>query len=195
MINSRRKRGYTLIEMVILTAVLGVAGMLLVPNLIDRSTFRIQAAARVIISDFAFAQSDALANQEFRRVQFLESPIGKEGYSGYCLTRIDPASFSYPFDLDYADLIEDPIAASRYNGRYLVDFENDSRFAGVKISDVQLDGSRDFTTFDEFGGSVSSAGGLPGTGGTIDLLAGESHYRVHIQPFTAKTTIEVLATP
>ena len=50
------RRAYTIVELVIVVAILGIAGMLLVPNLIDRDTFAIQAAVRTVISDIVFAQ-------------------------------------------------------------------------------------------------------------------------------------------
>jgi prepilin-type N-terminal cleavage/methylation domain-containing protein len=189
------RRAYTLVELVLVVAVMGIAGMLLVPNLIDRDTFAIQAAARTIISDIVFAQSDALANQEYRRVQFIEAPIGQSGYIGFCLVRVTPSTFSYPYDSETADYIFDPIASSSDDGRYIVDFTADDRFNGVLIESVDLDVGLDFITFDEFGGSISSSSGAPGTGGSVDLISKGHRYRVHVAPFTGKTTVEVLESP
>ena len=92
------RRGYTLVEMLVGIGILSIAGMLLIPNLVDRGTFAIQAAARAIVSDIVFAQSDALANQEYRRFQFIETPEGQDGYVGYCVLRVSPESFFYPYD-------------------------------------------------------------------------------------------------
>lgn len=188
-------RAYTLVELVLVVAVLGIAGMLLVPNLVDRETFAIQAAARTTVSDIVFAQSDALANQEYRRVQFISAPAGQAGYVGFCLLRVTPTTFGYPFDADTADYVDDPMASSSDDGRYIVDFVADDRFNGVWIESVDLDSGLDFITFDEFGGSISSSSGAPGTGGTIDLINKGYRYRIHVAPFTGKTTVEVLGTP
>jgi prepilin-type N-terminal cleavage/methylation domain-containing protein len=189
------RRAYTIVELVIVVAILGIAGMLLVPNLIDRDTFAIQAAVRTVISDIVFAQSDALANQEYRRVQFIESPIAMEGYVGFCLVRVTPSSFNYPFDSETADYVDDPMASSSVDGRYIIDFTSDDRFNGVRIESVDLDAGLDFITFDEFGGSISSSSGAPGIGGTIDLVSKGHRYRVHVAAFTGKTTVEVLESP
>ena len=188
-------RAYTLIELVLVVAVLAIAGMLLVPNLVDRDTFAIQAAARATVSDIVFAQSDALANQEYRRVQFIPAPIGQDGYVGFCLLRVDPTSFTYPYDENTADYINDPMASSSDDGRYIVDFSKDDRFNGVMIESVDLDAGLDYITFDEFGGSISSSSGAPGIGGTIDLVSKGYRYRVNVAPFTGKTTVEVLGAP
>ena len=189
------RRGYTLVEMLVGIGILSIAGMLLLPNLVDRGTFAIQAAARAIVSDIVFAQSDALANQEYRRFQFIETPEGEDGYVGYCVLRVSPESFSYPYDPDSADYVSDPLGSTGNDGRYIIDFSADDRFQGVLIESVDLDAGLDYTTFDEYGGSVSSSGGAPGIGGTIDLVNEGSRYRVTVSAFTAKTTVEVLSTP
>ena len=188
-------RAYTLVEMLVGVGILSIAGMILVPNLVDRGTFAIQAAARSIVSDIVFAQSDALANQEYRRFQFIETPEGEPGYIGYCIIRVSPESFSYPYDPGSADYVSDPLGTTGNDGRYLIDFSSDERFEGVTIESVDLDAGLDYTTFDEYGGSVSSSGGAPGLGGTIDLVSEGSRYRVTVSAFTAKTTVEVLSTP
>lgn len=187
------RRGYTLVELIVVVAILGISGTLLVPNLVDRSTFAIQAASRALISDLVFAQSDALANQEYRRVQFIEDDEANTGYVGYCIVRVTPNDFSYPYDPGTADYILDPMSNSDADGRYIVDFSKDGRFGDVRITSVSIDSGRDYITFDEFGGSISSSGGAPGTGGEIELEGGDGHrYLVTISPFTGKTTVEVL---
>ena len=52
------RQGYTLVELLVVVGVLAIAGTLLLPNLVDRGTFAIQAAARSVVSDIVFAQSD-----------------------------------------------------------------------------------------------------------------------------------------
>lgn len=189
------KRAYTLVELIVVVAVLGLSGTLLVPNLVDRSTFAIQAASRSVISDLIFAQSDALANQEYRRLQFIknEDDVSGSEYVGYCIMRVTPEDFSFSYDSGTADHILDPMSNSDVDGRYIVDFSKDGRFGDVRITSVSIDSGMDYITFDEFGGSVSSSGGAPGTGGEIELEGGDGHrYLVTIAPFTGKTTVEVL---
>ena len=75
-------------------------------------------------------------------------------------------------------------------------FADDGRFGDVKITSVDLDSGMDFITFDEFGGSVSASGGIPGTGGEIELESNDGYrYRISVAPFTGKTTVEVLLGP
>ena len=190
-----RRGGYTLVELLVVVGVLAIAGTLLLPNLIDRGTFAIQAAARSIVSDIVFAQSDALANQEYRRVQFLATGPASSGYSGYCITRVDPSTMGLPYSGATALHVSDSLGPPGAGRDFIVDFDADDRFSGVSIESVDLDSGRDFMTFDEYGGSITSAGGAPGTGGTIELSSRGHRYRVNIAPFTGKTTVEVLVSP
>ena len=190
-----RTHGYTLVELLVVVGVLAIAGTLLLPNLIDKGTFAIQAAARSIVSDIVFAQSDALANQEYRRFQFISAEAGSEGYTGYCIMRVNPTNMAWPYDEGTADYIEDSMQVARNDGSFIVDFGSDDRFQGVLIESVNLDAGLDYMTFDEYGGSVSSAGGAPGIGGVIELASRNQRYRVSVAPFTGKTTVEVLETP
>ena len=192
---ANRFQGYTLVELLVVVAILAIAGTLLLPNLIDRGTFAIQAASRAIVSDIVFAQSDALANQEYRRFQFISNQEGSEGYGGYCLTRVNPTNMSWPFDGDSADYVDDWMGSATRSGRFIVDFNSDDRFKGVLIKRVSLDAGLDYMTFDEYGGSISSAGGAPGIGGVIELSSRDYEYRVTVAPFTGKTTVEVLVSP
>ena len=48
----------------------------------DADTLALQSAVRLLIADISFAQSDALAHQEYRRVHFYDD--GR----GWCVVRI-----------------------------------------------------------------------------------------------------------
>ena len=76
------KRGYTLIELMVVIAVMGLAGAMIIPHMVGRGHLAVQAAVQQLIADLSFAQSDALARQEMRRVYFY--PDGR----GYALIRV-----------------------------------------------------------------------------------------------------------
>ncbi len=168
-------RGYTLIELLIVIGVLGLAGALLIPSINQPDTLRIQGTVRRIIGDLSFAQSDALAQQEPRRVIFYDD--GR----GYVLVRP-------PYDPD-TDYIYDPLAPGSANGAYIVDFEADNRFDGITISAVDLDGGESFLTFDELGGTIADDG-TPGSGGTITIESLNATYEISVAPFTGKLTVD-----
>jgi prepilin-type N-terminal cleavage/methylation domain-containing protein len=163
------RRGYTLIEVLIVVTILGLAGALLVPYLSSKGDFDTQAAVRALIADITFAQSDALANQGFRRVHFFDDG------TGWCLVRVAEDDLAEPFDPAVADYVYDPLASN-----------------AVRVQAVDLDGGKRAITFDELGGTVG-AGGLPGTGGRIVLTSPQATYQVDVSPVTGKVRVTRLA--
>lgn len=176
------RRGYTLVELLLVVGLLGLAASLLIPNIVGRDSMRAQAAVRRLVADMTFAQADALARQELRRVEFFDDG------SGYGLARVTEADYALALDPSLADWIRDPLSPPGTLGEYVVRFDADSRFTGVRILDVQIDGESGFVVYDEMGGTVRE-GGLPGLGGTIDIGVNDDIYRVSIAAFTGKITV------
>jgi len=183
--HSAPRRSYTLIELLIVVALLGIAGTLVIPHMVGADSMKVQAAVRQLIGDLSFAQSDALAHQEYRRVHFY--PDGR----GYCIVRVDDTDYAAVFDEGTADYISDPLASMGELGRYIVNFAADKRFEMVSVGTVSIDGGGQDIVYDPLGGTIM-AGGLPGTGGTIDLVAGEDTYRITVAPFTGKLSVSKL---
>ena len=179
-----RRWAYTLIEMLSVISVLGISGTLLIPHLVGRDLMAAESAVRLVIGDLSFAQSDALAHQEFRRVHFYED--GR----GYCLVRISQGELATPFDEDATthDYIIDPLGRPGSSGRYIVDFNTDDRFNSVSITSVDIDGGGRDLQYDSLGGTIM-AGGVAGLGGTIIVASGAEQYRITIAPFTGKLTV------
>ena len=182
-----RAGAYTLIELIFVIALLGLAAALLVPHLVHQDSMTVQAAVRTLIADLSFAQSDALAHQEFRRVHFYEA--GR----GYCIVRVTEADFDLPFDPMTADYINDPLVRAGGFGDYIVDFTTDDRFEGVSITSVSIDGVAlapvgSDVTYDQIGGTVMT-GNLPGTGGQIVFSFDTASYQITISAFTGKLTV------
>lgn len=185
--NARTVRGYTLVELLIVIGVLGLAGAMLIPHLVNREDMAAQAVVRMLVGDLSFAQSDALAHQEFRRVYFY--PDG----SGYCLYRVTSADYYLDFDPDMADYLIDPIGSGGGYGAYIVKFGAGDRFEGVSITDVAFDTSASFVTFDALGGTVSEGNiAVPGAGGQFTVASATSSYQIELAPFTGKLTVTKL---
>ena len=170
----RQRNGYTLLELIIVIALLALAAVLLVPSLVGLSRMETQAAVRRLVSDIGFAQADAMANQTYRRIQFLDD--GR----GYALLRVDEASFADPFDAETADYLDDPSGTASARGRYIVDFVADERYDG---------GER--IPFGPLGGTVSSVG-LPAGAGRIVVLGTDESFEVLVTPMTGKLTVRKL---
>lgn len=183
---SAARRAYTLIEVLIVVAILGLAAAVLIPSMSGRGDFDTQAAVRALISDISFAQSDALANQSFRRIHFYE------GGTGWCLVKLAEDELAQEFDPETADFVVDPLKGAARGGTYAIDFAQDDRYASVRVEGVSIDGGKRDITFDELGGTVTS-GGLPGRGGTLILRSPDAAYRLEIAPVTGKVRVTRLA--
>lgn len=183
----RRERGYTLVELLIVVAILGLSGALLIPRLVNAETFSVQAAVRSVIADVTFAQTDALAMQEIRRVQFLRDDDDRiHGYA--ILAPADQAYYDGPFNPDTADYLDHPSAVGT-DGSFIVDFDLDDRFSGVEIESVDFNG-RDWIAFDALGGPLGAAGQPFTTGGEVRLRGLSGSYLLQVSGFTGKITVQ-----
>jgi prepilin-type N-terminal cleavage/methylation domain-containing protein len=178
------RRGYTLVELILVIAVLGLAGALVAARRGDRGDFDTQALVRKLVADATFAQMDALANQEFRRIEFLQDPDTGE-FLGWCIVRLDETELGLPYDPSTARHVRDSLSGSGEQ-RFLV--AEDGRFAGARVSSPAFDGGRPFLTFDELGGTVTP-NLQPGTGGQVAIEGRTSGYVVRVAPVTGKITI------
>ena len=185
--NHRQRPAYTLIELIIVIAILGVSGAMLVPRLIDADTFSVQAAVRSVVSDITFAQTDALAMQKIRRVQFLQDSSGRlHGYA--ILAPADQFTYDGTFDPNSAEYL-DHASQTGTGGRFIVDFDLDRRFSGVEIESVDF-GGRNWVAFDALGGPLGP-GGQPLIGGGEVRMRGQSGaYLIRLSGFTGKITVE-----
>lgn len=181
------RRGYTLIEVLIVVTILGLAGALLVPYLSSKGDFDTQAAVRTLIADISFAQSDALANQGFRRIHFFEDG------SGWALVRVTEDQLSEAYDPSTADYVYDPLARNSERGAYVVDLRDRQQFSSVRVYAASIDSGKRALTFDELGGTIG-LGGIPGTGGYIILTSPQASYRLDIAPVTGKIRVTRLTT-
>jgi prepilin-type N-terminal cleavage/methylation domain-containing protein len=183
------QRGYTLIELLIVVAVMGLAGALLVPVLGDRGDFDVQGATRRLVADMTFAQSDALANQEHRRLVFLPDPEEEGQFIGWAIVELRESELGFEFDPDTATYVNDPLAPAGQVGSYIVNLKDDERFGDAVIASVDIDSGSTFITYDELGGTVTAAN-APGTGGEIVIRGGSSTYRITVNGITGKLSVE-----
>lgn len=170
-----RSAGYTLLEILVVVVVLGIAAALLTPSMGQAGVLRVQGAVRTIIADITFAQSDALAYQRRRAVVF---DLDGNSY------RLYEVNGDAPFP--DSDILVD---GSRAGGRAEVAL-NDSRFAGATITDVSFDGGATLT-FDEIGGTVQApTSEIPSAGGYVEITGSGSVFRIHVEAYTGRVTVE-----
>jgi prepilin-type N-terminal cleavage/methylation domain-containing protein len=175
-----RRRGFTLLELLAVVTILGIAAALLIPSMSQTGILRVQAAVRTIISDITFAQADAVAFQERRAIVF------DVDTSSYRLVQVPGDTIDVELNTMY-----DP---GRENGRYIVNF-NDAIFGGARITAVNFDGGNTLI-FDALGGPVADAAGdEPGSGGTITVVGSGSTFTIGIEAFTGRVTATRVEAP
>jgi prepilin-type N-terminal cleavage/methylation domain-containing protein len=168
---SRRSaaRAYTLIEVLVVVTVLGIAAAMIVPSMDSAGVLRVQAAVRTVVADLTFAQSDALAFQNGRAVVFYPD----ENRYVICEVRgttIDPDN--------------DRISESRFNASRF----GDSRIHGARFGDGST------LIFDEMGGPVTEAGGnVPAPNGTITINGSRQRFEITVEGYTGRVTVRRVA--
>jgi len=159
---ARRFSGYTLIEVLTVVTIMGLAGAVIVPQMLAAGTLGVQAAARMVISDILYAQNEAIARQSQRSVVF------------------DETNNTYQLN----DASGNPISVSWQAGNgtsdYKIDFANDSRFSGVTLENVDFNDTNTLS-FDALG--------APSSGGTLDLVFNGNRYRIVVAAFTGRVTV------
>ncbi|MCL4196340.1 MAG: prepilin-type N-terminal cleavage/methylation domain-containing protein [Phycisphaerales bacterium] len=167
------RRGFTLIEMLIIIALMGIAASILIPNMRNAVSFETEAAVRRIVSDLSFAQSDAMARQSPRRVLFEEDGMG------YRL-------LASPFDPEN-DVLYDPIS-NEGSGRYVIDFATDRRFPNIRIEEADFDGGQNFITYDAIGGPVTGEN-ASSIGGSFVVSGNGERFEVRVSGFTGRVSV------
>jgi general secretion pathway protein H len=166
---------YTLVEVLLVIVMLGIASALVVPSLGTTDVLRIQAAVRTIVADINYAQSDALARQRGRAVVF---DVPNNRYS----------------------IVMIPVGASTLdpavNTMQSVNFSNTYKYNDARLVSASFDGGSPNLIFDEMGGPVTAPGGsTPGNGGLIVVSGSRSVFNITIEPYTGRVTVTRMSGP
>ena len=170
------RRAYTLLELMVVLVLMGIAAALVVPNVQGSESIRIQTAVRAIAADIMYAQSDALAYQSRRAIVF------DEAANTYWIAEV--TSDTLDFDTDAMYKIDGP------DQRFLVDIDQTSGGA-AQLIDADFDGDT-ILVFDELGGPVTALDSdAPSAGGEI-IIGGDdgTAYRLVVEPYTGRVTVE-----
>lgn len=169
------RRAYTLVEVLAVVTIMGIAGALVIPAMGETGVIKVQGAVRQVVSDLTFAQADAVALQERRAVVF---DVSASTYSLVAVpgTTIDVAN----------NTLFDP---TNKRGRFLVDFRDDT-YGDARITAVNFGNGSTNLIFDALGGPVDGPGSNnPGPGGTIRVRGSNSEFVITVEAFTGRITV------
>jgi len=152
-------RAFTLVEVLVVVAILGIVGSAVVPQVLSSDGLVAQAATRSIVADITYAQNEAIAERSNIKVRF------------------EPAENRYV--LLEAD--DEVLITRTQGGERKVDFDENSRFRGVELTEAEL-GDDQTLIFDDLGS--------PDSEGTIRLRFNDKLYRIDIAPFTGRVTVQ-----
>ncbi len=167
---ARTSRAYTLVEVLIVVVITGLAAAVVVPQMLSAGTLGVQAASRIVIADLLYAQNEAIAQQTTLRVQFEPTE------NRYILQQFDPdagASGEWvPMSVAWKD---------GGSENYIVDFDEDTRFSEVTLFSGSFGTGNSYIEFDPLGS--------PDNGGTIVVRLRDKEYTITVAEFTGRVTV------
>lgn len=189
------RRGITLIEILIVVVLLGIAGSMVIPSMAQVGVLRIQSGLRTAVSDIAFLQSDAMAAQARRAVVFgrvarYNTVSGVwEFVEGNGYTLYAPIPGATTIDLANDWMVHPDSSGLRPFSR---DFTSQD-FGGAVIENVNFNGTQTLV-FDELGGPVRDlTSDEPGSGGGFRMRGADATYQLNVEPYTGRITVVRIA--
>jgi type II secretion system protein H len=177
-----RHPGFTLVEILVVVVILGIAGAIVVPQLGTRDDRTSEAAARVMMADLIYAQNLAITQQSNLYVMFQLTPTPSQ----YSLVRSsDMTVVSHPVNKTPYTVVFGTGGSSGMQGITLVSAD----FKGQSATTYQTIG------FDEIGMPVVLYNGATSqalTSGSIVIQAGQFKLRIDIEPFTGQITVTAI---
>lgn len=187
---SGARRAYTLIELLLIVTLLGIAGALVIPSMSSSSVLRIQATVRTLVSDMTFMQADAMAYQSRRIMVFGQVAQWNAASSTWEIVEGNGYTvYAVPTGVTVLDLnsmwMDDPSDSTRPFSR---DF-NDTKYGGGRIANPAFNGDERLI-FDELGGPVAAIDSDdPGMSGTVEIVGEDRRFLVTVEAYTGRVTV------
>jgi prepilin-type N-terminal cleavage/methylation domain-containing protein len=168
-----RARGFTLVEILCVIVILGIASALIIPQIGTRDDLKTASAARLVIADLMYAQNLAISKQRKHYIQFT-------GQQYALLTRTT--------DTDPLSNVTHPVTKENY----AVTFNDRAGMEGVRIDSVNLGGPT-ILGFDDLGCPFAYDGTTftpLAAAGAIVMKCGDFTLTVTVEPFTGDMSVE-----
>jgi len=161
------RRAYTLVELLIVVVLLGIAAAMVIPQMGSANSLRVQSVVRTIVADIGIVQSDALARQQARAIVF------DTAANCYKVYQVRNGTYQ-PQDLVQTTQLVDG---------------GDRGLVG-KIESAKFDNNSSVLVFDELGGPVKSVSDSSASnGGTIRVSGYGTVYDITVEAYTGRLTV------
>jgi len=164
------RRGFTLVEILIVVAVILIASMLALPMLSSAGDMQVRSAANMVMADLEYAKSMAITKGQNYSVVF------------------DATNESYEIVDQNGNTIAHPV---KKGFSYVISFSSDGRLDKVDVTTVDFDpGSNTTITFDYLGSPYSGSGtASPLSSAQIILQADTTTMTIQVEPVTGYVSI------
>ena len=170
------RRGFTLVEILCVVVILGIASAVIIPQIGSRDDLNAAAAARVMMSDLMYAQNRSIAMQKKHFLQF-------NGQSYNVMTR----------DADTLPLytITQPVTKNAYTTTF---GDKNTALGNASIGTTSFNGATTIA-FDEMGSPYSYVAATNvltslTSAGTIKVTNGKVTLTISIEPYTGEATVQ-----
>jgi prepilin-type N-terminal cleavage/methylation domain-containing protein len=161
------RHAYTLIELIIVVVLLGIAAAVVAPSIGSTDVLRVQSAVRAVVADITHAQSDALARQQGRAIVF-DIPNNK-----YSIVEVHEGGTLHP---------ETDTILTRH-------LRTVDRFGGSRLTSANFENSN-ILVFDELGGTLQAPGSsTPGAGGSLVIEGTGGTFTLGVEAYTGRVTV------
>jgi type II secretion system protein H len=174
----RRRCGFTLVEILVVLIIIGIAAAIVVPQMSTRDDLKVAAAARTLAADLIYAQNLAITRQSSVRVNF-DLPNARYRV-------VDAAT---------GQTVTHPVNKSPYEMRFGAGGTLGLREAVLaEVVFLGADGETEHVDmgFDDLGTPMAyPASGPPEplTGGRVRLRVGGQLLQVDVEPFTGQVRV------
>jgi len=161
-----------MVELLLVVVILAIAAVMVMPAVGANDQTRVAAAARLLMADLGFAQTESIAHSD--------DPCGLKFDTDTDSYSVVTSTASGTFDCDAIAIMTNPADRQPYTTTYGTG--RGSELTGVSITGVSLDGD-DCIVFGRYGGTDQT------TAATITLQAGTATLTVSIDPINGEATI------
>jgi prepilin-type N-terminal cleavage/methylation domain-containing protein len=169
---ARPRHGFTLIEILVVVIILGIAAAVIVPHIGSRSDLKATSAARLMMADLIYVQNRSISQQRMHYVQF---DAGTGSYKVLETITAPQVIITHPVE-------QSPFVVA-------IGAAGPSALNDVSIDSVSFDGQT-VLAFDEMGTPYAHNAGTGVTtaltSGTISLKCRNMLLNIIIEPFTGE---------